>query len=115
MKTLSSSVVLRFAFALACLGMSAGGRAGAPGAYLVPTQLLFPDTTVGEQSAPMAVQFTNPANEGVQYQVTNVSIIGPDAVHFTIVNDQCTGVVVAPGLNCTILVASAPRPPSARR
>lgn len=108
MKSLPSSVALRFGLVLACLGICATAHAGNPTPYLAPTPLIFPDTLVGEQSAPLVLQLVSPPNAAANYTFLDAQIGGPNATQFAIVDNQCAGEVLTPGESCQMLITMAP-------
>lgn len=83
-----------------------GAPAGEPAISVNPPAASFPDLHIGEQSAAESLRVSNQGGSA-DLLINNVSI-DPVGAEFTIVNDECTGVPVAPEGECVIDVAFAP-------
>jgi hypothetical protein len=82
------------------------GRSGSPSAALAPIGTNFGGRVVGGGgSAPTVFTFTN---RGGARTVTNVSITGSAASQFTLVDDDCTGKLLAVNAMCEVVVRFAP-------
>jgi hypothetical protein len=80
--------------------------ASAPALTLGPTSLTFGSQATGTTSAAQQATATNSGSAPLFFN--SVQIHGSDPLDFTIVDDQCSGVTLAVGANCSIAVTFSP-------
>lgn len=83
-----------------------GAPVGEPAISVNPPAATYPDLHIGEVSAPESLRVSNQG--GSAPLVVSAVTLDPSTAEFTIVNDECTGVPVAPDDECVIDVAFAP-------
>lgn len=83
-----------------------GAPVGEPAISVNPPAATYPDLHIGEVSAPESLRVSNQG--GSAPLVVSSVTIDPPTAEFTVVNDECTGVSVAPDGECVIDVAFAP-------
>jgi Abnormal spindle-like microcephaly-assoc'd, ASPM-SPD-2-Hydin len=103
------SAVLLSTLSAIMLGFSAQASAQAVVSFS-PTTLAFPNTIVGQVSAPQALTLTNTGNATLK--ISSVTITQPNAPDFNQTNN--CGTSVAAGANCTINVVFNPTTTGAR-
>jgi len=96
-------------------GSGSGGGGGgstppppttAPAVTVSPTSLSFPGETTGTASPPQTAAVRNTGTGPLV--VNGIRSVGTAALDYTIVDDQCSGVTVAPGGSCALTVVFAP-------
>ena len=91
---------------------SDGGSVDSPNIALSTDQLLFGNVVAnagGERSADHSVQVTNTGTANLV--IGQIALANPLASPFSIFEDHCSGVSLAPNASCTVDVRFAPRTP----
>jgi hypothetical protein len=73
---------------------------------LSPSSLTFPSQDVGTTSAPQTITVTNTGGSGLF--INSAQTRGTNALDFTQVDDECSGVTVAAGATCTVSITFSP-------
>jgi hypothetical protein len=95
------------AAALLALALGAGAaHAAGPALSLAPSSLTFAARDTGTTSAPQSLTATNSGTANLFFN--SVRIGGAAPLDFTIVDDQCSGVTLAPGASCAMSIVFAP-------
>jgi Putative Ig domain len=80
--------------------------ASTPAISLSPSSLAFASQNTGTTSAPQTITATNTGSAPLFFN--NVAIGGGNPLDFTIVDDGCIGMTIAPGTSCAIAVTFSP-------
>jgi hypothetical protein len=84
-----------------------GLAATTPGVSITPTSpVMFPSTTQGATSAPVAVTITNSGTATLN--ISTVTIGGTNAADFAATSNTCNGAAVAANATCTLMVTFTP-------
>jgi hypothetical protein len=95
--------------AVAMLATIAAGQAtaaAAPGASLSPTSLTYAARDTGTTSDPQTITIKNTGTSGLF--INSAQTRGTDPLDFTQVDDQCSGLTIAPGGTCTVAIVFKP-------
>lgn len=92
------------ALALASTG-GVAGASGTPGITLSPASLTFATQHTGTTSTPQTITATN---SGTASLFSNNVALSGNTLDFTIVDDECIGMTIAPGASCAISVTFSP-------
>lgn len=93
------------AVSLLTLGVPApGAAAAAPAVTFTPTSLTFGARVIGTTSAPQSVTVANTGNASLFINSAAV----PNTLDFTVVNDGCSGLTLAPGTSCSMSITFSP-------
>ena len=93
------------AVSLVTLGMlTTTAEAAAPAVTLTPTSLTFGAQAIGTTSAPQPVTVANTGNAPLFINSAAV----PNTLDFTVVNDGCSGLTLAPGTSCSMSITFSP-------
>jgi ASPM-SPD-2-Hydin domain-containing protein len=96
---------LSVAVALVMLGMLATtAEAAAPAVTLTPTSLTFASQAIGTTSAPQSITVSN---SGTANLFINSAAV-PNTLDFTVVDDECSGLTLAPGTGCSMSITFSP-------
>ena len=94
-----------FAISLVALGIPVtGAEAAAPAVTFTPTSLTFGAQAIGTTSAPQSVTVANTGNASLFINSAAV----PNTLDFTVVNDGCSGLTLAPGTSCSMSITFSP-------
>jgi hypothetical protein len=77
-----------------------------PSLQPMPQAVWWPDTYPGVSSTTIPVRFV--ATGGSSLTVSSVGLVGPDKASFQIAQDNCTGMVLAPGASCQVWLTFVP-------
>lgn len=91
---------------LAALVPTVAAAANAPAVSLTPSSLSFPSQAVGTTSAAQTITVTNTGGSGLF--INSAQTRGTNALDFTQVDDECSGVTVAAGATCTVAITFSP-------
>jgi Abnormal spindle-like microcephaly-assoc'd, ASPM-SPD-2-Hydin/Putative Ig domain len=93
------------AVSLVTLGVLATtAEAAAPAVTFTPTSLTFGAQAIGTTSAPQSVTVANTGNASLFINSAAV----PNTLDFTVVNDGCSGLTLAPGTSCSMSITFSP-------
>ena len=81
-----------------------GAEAAAPAVTFTPTSLTFPAQAIGTTSAAQSVTVANTGNASLFINSAAV----PNTLDFTVVNDGCSGLTLAPGAGCSMSITFSP-------
>ncbi|MGD9750584.1 MAG: choice-of-anchor D domain-containing protein [Acidimicrobiia bacterium] len=84
-----------------------GAPAGDPAISADPVAAAYPDLHTGQVSAAESIRLSNLGGQA-DLLISSAVLSGPGATAFTVVQDLCTGVLVAPDAECVIRVAFSP-------
>jgi hypothetical protein len=84
--------------------MATGADAAAPAVTFTPTSLTFGAQAIGTTSAPQSVTV---ANTGTASLFINSAAV-PNTLDFTVVDDGCSGLTLAPGTSCSMSITFSP-------
>src|ERR687886_1929396 len=79
-------------------------EAAAPAVTFTPTSLTFGAQAIGTTSAPQSVTVANTGNASLFINSAAV----PNTLDFTVVNDGCSGLTLAPGTSCSMSITFSP-------
>jgi hypothetical protein len=91
---------------LATLAAGQASAAAAPGASLSPTSLTYAARDTGTTSDPQTITIKNTGTSGLF--INSAQTRGADPLDFTQVDDQCSGLTIAPGGTCTVAIVFKP-------
>src|SRR4051812_8281172 len=91
---------------LALLACGATSAAAAPAVSLSPTSLAFAARDTGTTSPPQTITVKNTGASGLF--INSAQTRGTDPLDFTQVDDQCSGLTIAPGATCTVSIVFNP-------
>ncbi len=94
---------------IATLTLAAPARAAGPKLTISPMSLAFGNQELDTTSNPKNVTLTNPNASALQ-----IDSVTPSAGDFSVSNDGCSGVLLAPGANCVVSVVFTPSQAGAR-
>src|SRR3954454_22234095 len=91
---------------LATLAAGQASAAAAPGASLSPTSLTYAARDTGTTSDPQTITIKNTGTAGLF--INSAQTRGANPLDFTQVDDQCSGLTIAPGGTCTVAIVFKP-------
>jgi hypothetical protein len=85
-------------------GMTPTAEAAAPAVTFTPTSLTFASQAIGSTSAPQSITVSN---SGTANLFINSAAV-PNTLDFTVVDDECSGLTLAPGTGCSMSITFSP-------
>src|SRR5207249_2453187 len=86
--------------------VAAPAAAAAPAVTFIPTSLTFGQQAIGATSAPQSVTVKNTGDAALF--INGAPIRGANPLDFTTIDDQCSGLTLAPGTGCSMSITFSP-------